>query len=238
MATSGNYYLNGPSLGSASGVFTDAELTICAPDGFYSDGVISRELVNCVLLPQQVCLSCTENEISLQYNATSALDLYCNTSTSVNAYIPLGETFYNTSQLFQTSALLTPLADGFYREFGANIYRENLSGQLQVQQIGPSCPTCFCITVEVRDDLLQSGGEDLYYNSYPCDGSGPVPINLQTTPGTPSGGNTYFGLCVTQFAGLFQYGISGTPFSPDEGINVYSSSTACSVNIDCPPVIP
>ena len=58
MATSSTYYLNGPSLGSATAVFTNAALTVCAPDGFYSDGVIVRGQVGCVLLPQQTCPSC------------------------------------------------------------------------------------------------------------------------------------------------------------------------------------
>jgi hypothetical protein len=34
------YYLNGPSLASATAVFLDAAMTTCAPDGFYSDGLI------------------------------------------------------------------------------------------------------------------------------------------------------------------------------------------------------
>jgi hypothetical protein len=59
MATSSTYYLNGPSLGSATAVFTNAALTVCAANGFYSDGVIVREQVSCVLLPQQTCPSCS-----------------------------------------------------------------------------------------------------------------------------------------------------------------------------------
>jgi len=58
MATSSSYYLNAPSLGSATAVFTDEALSVCAADGFYSDGVIVREQVDCVLLPQQTCPSC------------------------------------------------------------------------------------------------------------------------------------------------------------------------------------
>jgi hypothetical protein len=52
------YYLNGPSLDSATAVFTDAELTICAPDGYYSDGVTARQQVGCSLLPAEICPSC------------------------------------------------------------------------------------------------------------------------------------------------------------------------------------
>ena len=58
MATSSTYYLNGPSLGSSTAIYTDSELSICAPNGFYSDGVISREQVDCILLPQQTCPQC------------------------------------------------------------------------------------------------------------------------------------------------------------------------------------
>ena len=58
MATSSSYYLNAPSLGSATAVFLDEALSECAPNGYYSNGVIVREQVGCVLLPQQSCPSC------------------------------------------------------------------------------------------------------------------------------------------------------------------------------------
>jgi hypothetical protein len=58
MATSASYYLNAPSLGSATAVFTNEGLTTLAADGFYSNGVIVREQVSGVLLPQQSCPSC------------------------------------------------------------------------------------------------------------------------------------------------------------------------------------
>lgn len=67
MATSSSYYLNAPSLGSATAVFTDDTLLILAADGFYSDGVISREQVSGVLLPQQTCPSC------LSYNCVEGV---------------------------------------------------------------------------------------------------------------------------------------------------------------------
>jgi hypothetical protein len=58
MATSATYYLNGPSLGSSTAIFSDAALTTLADDGFYSDGLIVREQVLGVLLPQQTCDGC------------------------------------------------------------------------------------------------------------------------------------------------------------------------------------
>ena len=53
------YYLDGTSLSNSTAVFTDSELTICATDGMYSNGAIVRELLNCALLPQQTCPSCS-----------------------------------------------------------------------------------------------------------------------------------------------------------------------------------
>lgn len=58
MATSSTYYLNAPSLASATAVFSDAAMTTFAADGFYSNGVISRQQIDGVLLPQQTCPSC------------------------------------------------------------------------------------------------------------------------------------------------------------------------------------
>ena len=76
MATLGNYYLNGPSLSTATKVFTDVALTICAPDGYYSDGTISRQQVSCLLLPQQTCSDCVAG-CSDSINATaSGVGLY------------------------------------------------------------------------------------------------------------------------------------------------------------------
>lgn len=53
------YFLDAPSLASATTIYYDSSLTVCANDGFYSDGVITRRQVSCVLLPQQPCPSCS-----------------------------------------------------------------------------------------------------------------------------------------------------------------------------------
>ena len=52
------YYLDSATLGGATSVFLDQQLTNCAPDGYYSDGTITRQQISCVLLPLQRCLSC------------------------------------------------------------------------------------------------------------------------------------------------------------------------------------
>lgn len=52
------YFLDAASLTDATTVYLDQGLTVFAPDGYYSDGVITRELVSSILLPQQQCEYC------------------------------------------------------------------------------------------------------------------------------------------------------------------------------------
>lgn len=52
------YYLNGADLASSTSVFLDPLMTVCAPDGFYSDGLIVREMVGCVLQDFSACVDC------------------------------------------------------------------------------------------------------------------------------------------------------------------------------------
>lgn len=58
MATSGTFYLDAPSLSTATVVYSNAALTTVAANGFYSDGSIVREQVSGVLLPPVTCPSC------------------------------------------------------------------------------------------------------------------------------------------------------------------------------------
>lgn len=51
-------YLNAPTLSQATAVFYDAALTLCAADGYYSDGTVVRQQVGCVLLPVESCSDC------------------------------------------------------------------------------------------------------------------------------------------------------------------------------------
>lgn len=58
MGVIGNYYLNGPSLASATNIYSDAALTTPAPDGFYSEGGLYRESIGGVLGALNTCESC------------------------------------------------------------------------------------------------------------------------------------------------------------------------------------
>jgi len=52
------FYINGSTLANSTAVFDDPEMTICAGDGYYSDGTIVRQQVSCSLLPPEDCGSC------------------------------------------------------------------------------------------------------------------------------------------------------------------------------------
>ena len=56
---SGTYYIDGPTLATATAVYTDADLINVAPDGWYSDGSISRQQSGGFLTFAQTCPACT-----------------------------------------------------------------------------------------------------------------------------------------------------------------------------------
>jgi hypothetical protein len=61
MAIPQTYYLDSATLSAATCVYLDVQLTTCAPNGVYSDGIVTREMVDCVLLPAQECAACGFN---------------------------------------------------------------------------------------------------------------------------------------------------------------------------------
>ena len=58
MAINSTYYLNAADLATATAVYLDSALSLIAPDGFYSDGTISREQSLGTLLPVESCGDC------------------------------------------------------------------------------------------------------------------------------------------------------------------------------------
>lgn len=98
--------------------------------------------------------------------------------------------------------------------------------------------TCYCLTVDVLNTQLTSGGLDLYYIVNDCSG-GARDVNLNATFGTENNGSTYFGICGSgSMSNMFKYGPSGNPFVGLVGMNVTPSETVCAVDVDCLPVVP
>lgn len=107
MATTGSYYLDAPNFLNATQVFTDSQLTTCAPDGWYSDGDRYRQLQNCILLPSVNCQNCPTSIFVSGVGLTC--DEYCSaTETLINNEI-IGLDY----SAFAEGDSIT-LADGFY----------------------------------------------------------------------------------------------------------------------------
>jgi hypothetical protein len=112
------YYLDGPSLSSATAVFTDPDLTICALDGFYSEGSIVREQIDCVLLPQRICPSCGA-PCNREYNALEI------TSDESIFYLDIDTGSSSTSIGAIILTLKVPgYAEGVTATYNGNIYNK------------------------------------------------------------------------------------------------------------------
>lgn len=93
MPTQQTYYLDAPTLATATKVFLDSGMVLCAPDGYYSDGTVARQQVGCVLLPAETCPACGEPcensvESALSYNGIYYIPLNAGTvPSSIGAII-------------------------------------------------------------------------------------------------------------------------------------------------------
>lgn len=105
MATFNTYYLNAPSLVSATTAYTDAALTTIAPDGFYSDGVNVRELVSGLFTSLiDSCSGCLSICSSVGNNFTEEGDkIYYMTKKVGNTVLDTGaiivEIYYNWNEI-------------------------------------------------------------------------------------------------------------------------------------------
>jgi hypothetical protein len=156
MATTNNYYINGPSLASATAVFTNSDLTIKAPDGWYSFEGIVRQQVDGVLLPQQNCggefVPIGISVVAATYEAACELELttYCYNDpvvpNGILGLITVGDTVYSD---YCAQELLDDgyyYATGYINAFGANWFQV-VSGI--VVQVG-ACNGCTSYTIEIE----------------------------------------------------------------------------------------
>jgi len=71
MAINSTFYLDAADLTLATSVYLDSSLLNLAPDGFYSDGTISREQSSGILLTAETCSACAC--INYEANGTGTL---------------------------------------------------------------------------------------------------------------------------------------------------------------------
>jgi len=101
MAISSTFYLDSPSLSTATAIYADLYLTTLAADGFYSEGTIVREQALGILLPQVICPSCGPSEATFE-----GFFEFCNAITSTSDFRVQDGSF--TPGHFTTSATITP----------------------------------------------------------------------------------------------------------------------------------
>jgi hypothetical protein len=118
------YYLDSTSLATATCVYIDSALISCAPDGFYSDGVITREQVGCTLLPDENCPECGLPCDGLAEKTSASLGVYnvqSNTGISQGAILvrfyidgtpPIGFKAIHNGQTYNK---LSSSADGWHQ---------------------------------------------------------------------------------------------------------------------------
>jgi hypothetical protein len=192
MATAGIYYLNAPSLSSATAAYDDAALTIPAADGFYSDGVTVRELVSGlftdVISSCAPCAApCSVDPINV-VEGKSFLEMTQNVGeTALDVGAIVIEIQYNTSE--------RPI--GLYFEYNGVLYNSLSSQNFGLVQ-GPAGPNQVIYIGDTAYDcgILAAGFQSLPVQEYnpvtnTFDNTGQfisIQANapqIQLSPGTP-----------------------------------------------------
>jgi hypothetical protein len=184
------YFLDGTSLLDSTSIYLNSALTICAPDGYYSDGFNIRRLVGCVLEPSQPCPECgfpcgqdltTSGELGYYVMNIDTGTL----STSVGAIVIL----FASGQI----------PDGVMVEYNGNIYNE-LSSPYYGYLAAPPNEATFIGQLSYDCGIV--AGSPHIIDKYEFDGSSFIPTGttesvtvtapqLQLTPTSPDNGPTW-----------------------------------------------
>jgi hypothetical protein len=233
MGYTSSYYINAPTLELATAIYEDEDLTICATNGLYSDGTITREQVACVLLPPQICPSC------VSYNCISGV--CTNPGNGTGEFATLAEceaicgvveydvylankyacgtcTLITSNVLVRLPVGTVPVFGNFYLpvaasgELGDYVYEllsltEGSSGRILTTLNYATCGTACATTPPVSYNCISGGCYD------PGDGTGTYPT---------------LGDCVESCGVSVTYNcVEGTCSDPGDGTGAYSTLLAC-----------
>lgn len=227
MAISSTYYLNGLSLSSSTTIYSDSALTTIAPDGFYADGIISREQVSGVLLPAVTCGNCT-----------TSCGQSINTSGVTGIYLLNLDTGTTASDIGAVVIKFNPIGipDGIRVNYNGNVYNKLSSPVDGVHQ--STDPTAFTVIGSTGSDCGLQGNttnlptiaEYLYSGgSFSATGN---TQDITINPGDVSLGSVP-GICVIVIPKL-----NSTPSLFNVEIIGPCSNTAWNINVDCPVLLP
>jgi len=114
------FFLNGTTLLNSTAVFLDSEQLICAPDGYYSDGVIVREQLGCRLILTLGCPSCAfpcpADAGTVSAASTGAFLMSLNTGIGTGAIIV---TFTPTNK---PDGIIAEFNGSYYNEFSSSVF--------------------------------------------------------------------------------------------------------------------
>jgi len=228
MATSGNYFLNGPSLNSSTTIYSNSSLTVIAPDGFYSDGITSREQVSGVLLPAVTCGSC----------ATPCGDTI-NASGNQGVYLINLDAGDTVSDVGAIIIRFTPqgIPDGIKATFDGNDYNK-LSSPLDGYHQSTN-PAGFTVVGRLSNDCGLTGNtsnfpalQEFLYGGTSFNSTGNTQ-NITISPGDVSLSSLAPGACVMVIPKT-----TATPSLVNIVIVGPCSGTAFNVSVDCPVLLP
>lgn len=136
------YYLDASSLAQATAVYTDATLTICAADGVYSDGNITRVQTGCVLGSAKFCPSCGVGcNVDLNESKTDS-GLYTATVDLGNSAGDTGAVIITFNPLFFPNGFKAVYDGITYNSFSSPIYGYSTAPLGQTNYIGDQDNDC------------------------------------------------------------------------------------------------
>jgi hypothetical protein len=166
------YYINGTTFSNATAVFTDAELTTCAPDGYYRLGNVTRQQLNCQLLKEEDCEICglvdCNNEVSLPATTDTGKKIYhtfFDMGANLGAVIVVIDLALNASSFDTPTGVRVVYGSNTYNRFVRKVGGSSLGngGTANANSVGLAEST-------VADDYTVLGGGDTClttgYSSY------------------------------------------------------------------------
>lgn len=121
MSISSTYYLNAVDLATATGIFTNPELTIFAPDGYYRQDTTVREVALGALLPAQSCPSCGYacSDYPIESNGLGQLGIF---NMSISLGTGIGAVIIRVNPDYIPSGFLAEFNSISYNKFSSETY--------------------------------------------------------------------------------------------------------------------
>jgi hypothetical protein len=180
------YYIDTNSLATATSIWTNANLTVKAPNGFYQKDGVYRQMSGGELLPIQNCPDCFYSFGSSLVAGSSATA--CGLDITETYYFDnvdggVGESEPEVGDLvFSDSEGTTPLGVGFYKMVSGNYIQVNSSGEVIAVGTCPSDEDQFTIYFDVTTSPNTYGWSN---STAACAGTG-TPLTVYIIGGSSS----------------------------------------------------